>query len=181
MRSLAWKPLVEKIIHGNMSLIGDERVINLQRTKVYIFSDSVLCLGKISENPQSNDAWEERLAWFKSSPEYRTLDRIDGEPMEVEWKFPRIHDIENSRRDSKDVDVIKVCEPEQNKRGIIIMSMKNDIVWRERGTKIIIVLRILSKLQSMLEDSRKDVNRFWGLDPRRYGVEPYSQTGWRTG
>ena len=34
-----------------MSLIGDERVINLQRTKVYVFSDSVLCLGKIFENP----------------------------------------------------------------------------------------------------------------------------------
>ena len=32
-----------------LSLIGDERVINLQRTKVYVFSDSVLCLGKIFE------------------------------------------------------------------------------------------------------------------------------------
>ena len=33
-----------------LSLIGDERVISLQRTKVYVFSDSVLCLGKIHEN-----------------------------------------------------------------------------------------------------------------------------------
>ena len=30
-----------------LSLFADERVINLQRTKVYVFSDSVLCLGKI--------------------------------------------------------------------------------------------------------------------------------------
>ena len=36
-----------------LSLIGDERVINLQRTKVYVFSDSVMCLGKVFENPQS--------------------------------------------------------------------------------------------------------------------------------
>ena len=43
-----------------LSLIGDERIINLQRTKVYVFSDSVLCLGKILGNPQSNDAWEQR-------------------------------------------------------------------------------------------------------------------------
>ena len=35
-----------------LSLIVDERIINLQRTKVYVFSDSVLCLGKIHENPQ---------------------------------------------------------------------------------------------------------------------------------
>ena len=48
-------------------LIGDERVINLQRTKVYVFSDSVLYLGKILENPQSNDAWEQRLGWIKST------------------------------------------------------------------------------------------------------------------
>ena len=36
-----------------LSLIGDETVINLQRTKVFVFSDSVLCLGKISkiQNP----------------------------------------------------------------------------------------------------------------------------------
>ena len=37
-----------------LSLVGDEEVISLQRTKVYVFSDSVLCLGKIHENPQSN-------------------------------------------------------------------------------------------------------------------------------
>ena len=70
-----------------LSLIGDEQVISLQRTKVFVFSDSVLCLGKIFENPQSNDAWEQRLGWFKSSQEYRKLDRIDGEPMEFERIF----------------------------------------------------------------------------------------------
>ena len=82
--------MIGKIIHGNiLSLIGDEQVISIQRTKVYIFSDSVLCLGKIHENSQSNTAWEQRLEWFKSTPEYRALDRIDGEPMEFEWNiFP---------------------------------------------------------------------------------------------
>ena len=47
-----------------LSLIGDERIINLQRTKVYVFSDSVLCLGKIQQNPESNKAWEQRLGWI---------------------------------------------------------------------------------------------------------------------
>ena len=56
-----------------LSLIGDEQVISLQRTKVYVFSDSVLCLGKIHENPQSNDAWEQRLEWFKTSQELQKL------------------------------------------------------------------------------------------------------------
>ena len=57
-----------------LSLIGDERIINLQRTKVCVFSDSVLCLGKILQNPESNDAWEQRLGWFKTSQEYRNFD-----------------------------------------------------------------------------------------------------------
>ena len=81
-----------------LSLIGDEQVISLQRTNVYVFSDSVLCLGKIHENPQSNDAWEQRLEWFNSSPEYRTLDRIDGEPMEFEWNiFPGFNTLKLSQ------------------------------------------------------------------------------------
>ena len=72
-----------------LSLVGDEEVISLSHTKVYVFSDSVLCLGKMNENPQSNYAWEDRLTWFKSSSEYRALDTIDGEPMEFEWNiFP---------------------------------------------------------------------------------------------
>ena len=68
---------------------GSEEIISLSSTKVYVFSDSVLCLGKMNKNPQSNYAWEGRLMWFKSSSEYRTLDTIDGEPMEFEWNiFP---------------------------------------------------------------------------------------------
>ena len=37
----------EKDSWKRLSLIGDETVINLQSTKVCVFSDSVLCLGRI--------------------------------------------------------------------------------------------------------------------------------------
>ena len=66
------------------SLIGDEEVISLSHAKVHVFSDSVLCFGKMHQNPQSNSVWEDKLSWFKDSPQYRTLDTIDGEPMEFE-------------------------------------------------------------------------------------------------
>ena len=39
-----------------LSLIGDETIINLQRTKVYVFSDSVLCLGRIHQHQESKEA-----------------------------------------------------------------------------------------------------------------------------
>ena len=50
-----------------LSLVGDEEVISLSHAKVYVFSDSVLCLGKMSENPLSNIVGEDKLTWFKSS------------------------------------------------------------------------------------------------------------------
>ena len=51
----------EKNSWKQLSLIGDETVFNLQRAKVYVFSDSVLCLGRVHQHPQSNEAWKKRI------------------------------------------------------------------------------------------------------------------------
>ena len=63
---------VNTIIWGDsawkhLSLVSSEEVVSLSRAKVYVFSDSVLCLGKMSETPLSNLVWEDKLTWFKSS------------------------------------------------------------------------------------------------------------------
>ena len=79
METIDWENNSWKIL----SLISGGRVVSLHRTKVYVFSDALLCLGKM--NTQSNDAWEERLGWLESSLEYRNFDRVDGEPMDFEW------------------------------------------------------------------------------------------------
>ena len=93
LETIGW----EKHSWKYLLLTGDERVINLQRSKVYVFSDSVLCFGKIFENPESNDAWEQSLGWIKSSQNYRNFDRIDGEPMEFEWNiFPGFNTLQLS-------------------------------------------------------------------------------------
>ena len=60
----------EKYSWTRLSLIGDETVINLQRTKVYVFSDSVLCLGKVLQHPESNEAWKNRVAGVRSEKSY---------------------------------------------------------------------------------------------------------------
>ena len=41
VKTISWKDSSWKY----WSLTGDEQVISLHRTKVYVFSDSVLCLG----------------------------------------------------------------------------------------------------------------------------------------
>ena len=118
-----------------MSFIGDEQDISLQRTKVYVFSDSVLCLGKMNENPRSNIAWEERLTWFKRSQEYRNLDRIDGEPMEFEWSiFPGLISLQLSHKVQE--LLLRLSEtPESIIGRIIFMSMFNDISWGSKDNK----------------------------------------------
>ena len=110
-----------------LSLIGDERVINLHRTKVFVYSDSVLCLGKIHENPQSNSAWEDRLEWFKTSLAYRNFDKIDGEPMEFEWNIFKGF---NTLQLNEEVTslLLRFGETPENFTGrILFMSMFNDI------------------------------------------------------
>ena len=71
------------------TVIGDETVINLQRAKVYVFSDSVLCLGRVHQHPESNEAWKKRIEWIITDRSYGDYDGISGEPTEFEWNiFP---------------------------------------------------------------------------------------------
>ena len=111
----------------DLSLIGDERIINLQRTKVYAVSDSVLCLGKILQNPESNEAWEQRLGWITSSQSYRNFDGINGEPTEFELDiFPGFNTLQLS--DQVKSLLYRLGEtPEIFPGRILFMSMFNDI------------------------------------------------------
>ena len=85
LETIGW----EKHSWKYLSLVGDERIINLQRTKVYVFSDSVLCHGKVHQHPDANEAWKKRIEWITTSQSYRDFDGISGEPTEFEWNiFP---------------------------------------------------------------------------------------------
>ena len=62
---------LEKHSRKYLSLIGDETVINLQHAKVYVFSDSVLCLGRVHQYPKSNEAWKDKIRWVTTDQSYR--------------------------------------------------------------------------------------------------------------
>ena len=100
---------------------------SLSHAKVYVFSDSVLCLGKVNQNPTSNTAWEQQLDWFKDSS--RTLDTIGGEPIEFEWNiFPGFTTLQLVDKVQEFIN--KMGDPAQCQGRIIFMSMFNDIIWR---------------------------------------------------
>ena len=77
----------EKYSWTRLSLIGDETVISLQRTEVYVFSDSVLCLGKVLQHPDSNEAWKNRVAGVRSEKSYRDYDAINESQLNSSGTF----------------------------------------------------------------------------------------------
>ena len=68
------KILYQKNSWTQLSLINDPVIINLQSTKVYVFSDSVLCLGKVLQHPECNEAWKNRVAGVRA--ERKKLQRL---------------------------------------------------------------------------------------------------------
>ena len=118
-----------------LSLIGDETVINLQSTKVYVFSDSVLCLGRVLQHPESNEAWKNRVAGVRSEKSYRDYDAINGESTEFEWDiFPGLTTLQLC---DKIGDLLSDLgqTPETFTGRILFMSMFNDISCDRKGNK----------------------------------------------
>ena len=98
-----------------------------------LFSDSVLCMGGISESPVS--AWKEKIVWLMNSSQCRELDRIDGEPKELEWKyFPGFTSLQILAEIQNMMTEIK-WELEQFHWRIIFMPLCHDIVWRGKGNE----------------------------------------------
>ena len=134
---MAWTKLIqwEKYSWKRLSLIGDETVINLQSTKDYVFSDSMLCLGRILQHPESNEAWKNRVAGVRSEKSYRDYDAINGESTEFECNiFPGFTTLQLC---DKINDVLSDLgqTPETFTGRILFMSMFNDISCDRKDNK----------------------------------------------
>ena len=56
----------------------------IKPSKVHVFSDSVLCLGKIHEHLACTQKWKEQIGWFMGSKDFQELNGIEGEPVEFD-------------------------------------------------------------------------------------------------
>ena len=118
-----------------LSLIGDETVINLQSTKVCVFSDSVLCLGRVLQHPESNKAWKNRVAGIQSEKSYRDYDAINGESTEFEWNiFPGFTTFQLCGKVNDLLSDLGEA-PETFTGRILFMSMFNDISCDRKDNK----------------------------------------------
>ena len=131
---------LDKILYGKnswtrLSLIHDEVVINLQSTKIYVFSDSVLCFGKVLQHPECNEAWKNRVAGVRAERSYRDYDGINGEPTEFEWNI--VPGFTTLQFCGKVTDLLNTLgEALETFTGrILFMSMFNDISCERKAIK----------------------------------------------
>ena len=117
---------IRKIL-GQLSSINDPVIINLHSTEVYVFSDSVLCLGKVLQHPECNEAWKNRVAGVRSERSYRDYEDVSGESTEFEWKnFPGFTSLQLCDRINNLLSSLGQS-PETFTVRILFMSMFNDI------------------------------------------------------
>ena len=110
-----------------LSLIEDPVIIGLQSTKVHVFSDSVLCLGKVLQHPECNEAWKSRVAGVRAERNYRDFEIVSGESTEFEWNiFPGFTSLQLC---DKIINLLSSLgqSPETFTGRILFMSMFNDI------------------------------------------------------
>ena len=70
------------------STLLNARAVKLMKAKVHVYSDSVLCLGKIHDPVEAIEPWKGQVATFRvENNSFNELLGMDGEPIEFEWKL----------------------------------------------------------------------------------------------
>ena len=66
-----------------------EKAYRITNAKVYVSSDSVLCVGKMGDDPIAT--WKNKIKWYSENDHFKDMNRIDGTPTEFDCKmFPEI-------------------------------------------------------------------------------------------
>ena len=121
------KVVCQKNSWTQLSLINDPVIINLQSTKVYVFSDSVLCLGKVLQHLECNESWKNRVAGVRAERSYRDFEDVSGESTEFEWNiFPGFTSLQLCDNISNLLSSLGQS-PETFTGRILFMLMFNDI------------------------------------------------------
>ena len=61
------------------------RAYQITNAKTYVFSDSVLCVGKMGDDLVAT--CKSKIKWYSENIHFKDVIRIDGMPTEFEWKI----------------------------------------------------------------------------------------------
>ena len=115
------------------SVLRNDQAIEWTKAKVYVYSDSVLCMGKMLGPEDAIKRWNDQVSTLKMCHTFRELQGLDGEPIDFEWKiFPGATALDLLHEIQADLQG-KHVTPENFGDRIIFMSMFNDIFLEKRG------------------------------------------------
>ena len=115
----------------------------MDKSKVRVYSDSVLCVEQMNESKEAIKRWEGQVEEFNLYPSYQVLSGIDREAIEYDWNI--FQGCENRTSNLK------------NSNRIIFMSMVNDIDWTKRGDDEI----CFSNAEKVKDYAMKFLQRQW--------------------
>ena len=109
------------------------KAYQITNAKTCVFSDSVLCVGKMGDDPLAT--WKSKIKCYSENNHFKDMNRIDGMPTEFEWKiFPGIMTLGLLEKIQTPVRVLQ-RELEHFTDRIIFISIYNDIAWQEKGNE----------------------------------------------
>ena len=92
------------------STLLNDRAVGWTKAKIYVYSDSVLCLGKIHSSGEAIEPWKGQVATFRvENNSCNELLGMDGEPIEFEWKnFPRFTALDILHKIQCDLEISRI-------------------------------------------------------------------------
>ena len=122
-RSLCW----------TRSTQAHDQVKRWSQAKLRVYSDSGLCLGKMSSGAEAKARWSSQVEEFKVYYAVEEFLRIDGEAIEFEWHiFPGFTTLQILQQIENDLQCQNV-DSEQFPDRTKFMPMYNDIEWEKRN------------------------------------------------
>ena len=115
------------------------------------WSDSVPCLGKLSDPSEANRRWEGQVADFQLFASCEELLGIDGDPIEFEWNIvPGLTSLQILQRIQNDLQETLSLKNLEGR--IVFMPMFIDMEGQDKETK-----RILFQIEKKSQDVRDKI------------------------
>ena len=94
-------------------MLANDQAIKWAKARVFVYADSVLCLGKTEQGSGAAEKWKGKLEDIKMYSSYQDAVGIDGEAIELEWKKSQIFNIVHSSRDPEKNLIQKNIQPKE--------------------------------------------------------------------
>ena len=118
------------------STVVIDEATKFAKAKACVYVDSVLCVGRMEQEPGATERWKGQVEDPKKCSSYQDAVEIDGEAIEFEEKnipgFSKLSVLQEIQEDLAGNNI----QPEEFKDRIIIMSMFNDTDWKKRMMRI---------------------------------------------